>query len=939
MRDLLNNKIRKIPKYCRRLLEPVKRIWVVALVSKTSILARLVVSGVLASYGVLLVSLVEETEVSLREALWTPVTYVVTCCLANPLCKRLSDKKRGQGSRLLASTGILVAAGGIATTTLLHTSRLQILSYGFLGGLGTSLVLTQVEIILHCHYPWRSAGPPLVIPQLGSALAHFSMPLLLLAFMSLYGSRQAHLLQAGLVLQGFLGAVTISPPKQRLPPVSRYHSRPRAYTFVESEGLPTARRDINISDSCTGRNSLANITSGSSWRNCASRNDSPQLTNYSSKQLVILESNSRCNKKGIDILPKIPEESEESSDSEFTDTRENASAVSNDLMLTDNTLHYGARSVDSFLNTDEMNIKLIDNCIENKRWSIGTVEEMVSFCVENGLAKYKSISDDNNNNDNNNRDNEIEENKSFNKTLGSSGLELDRQAIRGTLNALPVNSALWTTNSLNVDNTDVSEFGSLQSNSIDIPNVLCAQKTDCVTRKVRSLENIVPVCDKLNLINQSDAFKEVILLSNMSSDCIPPSDKLSKSENELTTYVHNMKKPHENKCVLKRSSTGSFEQMLSTNGTSFSVDDQRGQSSDKYQKCHSTEQRDSNRSIDYIGISENLQSNDSFAFQAPKDQRNTNTNITKTVKQHNEVNQIVLSSLDSVESENPLWTAKLISSETTAVDSASDSYQGSNSLRRWYRYHSSLSHVLRRLTLSCSCHINHCHNSQRYLRKHFISLYWNIPEVIRIPYFFPSLLLRLTQRICPMGFAALSPLLAKRMIDGCTKEEAVFSVSISGFVWLCFLLVTPWCSKIPPSKHKYLFAAGNILSAYGLHLLSKAKSHDTLTISCGIFGLGLGATMVTSNIVMRDALETWNLDKVDVILDLMSGVLILIAGSLMDLILKAQDGLTSCFTLLALVYLVTGTTWLLRPLITRLRCHHHAYRVWSTNGGHLLTSG
>jgi hypothetical protein len=40
------------------------------------------VSGVLASYGVLLISLVEETEVSLRETLWTPVTYIMSCCLA-----------------------------------------------------------------------------------------------------------------------------------------------------------------------------------------------------------------------------------------------------------------------------------------------------------------------------------------------------------------------------------------------------------------------------------------------------------------------------------------------------------------------------------------------------------------------------------------------------------------------------------------------------------------------------------------------------------------------------------------------------------------------------------------------------------------------------------------------------------------------------------------
>jgi hypothetical protein len=64
-------------------------------------------------------------------------------------------------------------------------------------------------------------------------------------------------------------------------------------------------------------------------------------------------------------------------------------------------------------------------------------------------------------------------------------------------------------------------------------------------------------------------------------------------------------------------------------------------------------------------------------------------------------------------------------------------------------------------------------------------------------------------------------------------------------------------------------------------VLSRAKSHGSLTISCGIFGLGLGATMVTGNTVMRNALGTWNIDKVDVILDLMSGVLILVTGSVM----------------------------------------------------------
>jgi hypothetical protein len=66
-----------------------------------------------------------------------------------------------------------------------------------------------------------------------------------------------------------------------------------------------------------------------------------------------------------------------------------------------------------------------------------------------------------------------------------------------------------------------------------------------------------------------------------------------------------------------------------------------------------------------------------------------------------------------------------------------------------------------------------------------------------------------------------------------------------------------------------------------LPVLSKVKSHDSLTVSCGVFGLGLGTTTVTGKTVMRDALGTWNLAKVDVILDLMTGVVVLITGSIM----------------------------------------------------------
>jgi hypothetical protein len=539
-----------------------------------------------------------------------------------------------------------------------------------------------------------------------------------------------------------------------------------------------------------------------------------------------LEGNLRCKRNRIYVLPKIPEESEKSSDSEISDTNEDASTVYNDLKLTDNTLHYRARSMDSCLLTDEMNVELTENCVDNKRWSIGTVEEIMPLCVENGLAKYKSISDHDSNSSSNkniimiiNSNNEIKERKSFNNTMESSVLELHRQEIRSTLNTSPEHSSIRITKSLSdmdskFNKTDTGEFDSLQSKSIDISNILCVQNTDCVTKQVRSLDSILPVFRNVSLINQSDTLKEDVLISNMSSVCINSSDKIAKSKNE---HIYNMKLPHENKRLEEQWNAGSFGQLLPTNGSSPSVDDQQGQSSNMYQTWHSAELRDGNQSTVHIDVSENLLSNGPFTFEIQTDQRNTNTNITESVEKCHKVIEAGLSSFDSRESIHPIWTARLMSSETLAVESASDSLHGSDSLRRWNQYHSSLSHVLRRLILSCSCHTQQCHNFRRHLRNHFVSLFWKIPECIRVPYFYPSLLLQLTLRLCPMGFAVLSPLHAKRTIDGCTNEEAVFTVSISGFVWMCFLLVTPWCSKILHRKHRYLFVAGNILSACGLH--------------------------------------------------------------------------------------------------------------------------
>jgi hypothetical protein len=71
-------------------------------------------------------------------------------------------------------------------------------------------------------------------------------------------------------------------------------------------------------------------------------------------------------------------------------------------------------------------------------------------------------------------------------------------------------------------------------------------------------------------------------------------------------------------------------------------------------------------------------------------------------------------------------------------------------------------------------------------------------------------------------------------------------------------------------------------------VFSTAESHDKMALNCGIFGAGLGVTVVTGNTTMYNALGSWNFAKVDVILDFFSGVLVLVAGSVMSKFLVMQ---------------------------------------------------
>lgn len=583
-----------------------------------------------------------------------------------------------------------------------------------------------------------------------------------------------------------------------------YYGRPNFYCILK----------ILFFNSHTGRNSLASSSYGHNWRNPASCNSHPTLNNSNNEHPIVWEISQRCNKNRLEILPEIPEESEESSSSCCSDIHKDVHTENNDLKFTDKILQSGARSMDCNIDNDEVPTKLMDSFSESKRWTLGNVEGIMPICVGNGLTEYRSAlgSSDGDVTD--------EENKSFENINENS--ELDKMDITGSLNLYPINGKILTTRSLvevgpNYERTDLSDFDPLLSKSTEIQNFPVVTDVDSMTRKVKSLNSVVPVFSEMKLTNQR-SLQEDVSLSSVKFVCFHSSNELHRNGSNVHTHVSNTKQPQDVKHTPKRWSTGTLEQMLSAKSTSVSSDGHQGHMLDRYRKWHSEELGASDQSIDNIDSSHKIKSDVSFTIEVPDDPIRTYANATKTDENCYEVHEVTVSQPGSREPEHPVWAAKLISSETVDFYSASDSHEGSNLLREWSRCPSSLSQLMYRLVFCCSCHFQHRHVFQRQHSQICQNPYfWDISEYVKIPYIFPSLLLRFTLRFCPMGFAVLSPLLAKKEPTNCTNEEAVFSVSIAGLAWTCLILAMPYCTKISPGKHKYLFATGNIVAAYGLH--------------------------------------------------------------------------------------------------------------------------
>ncbi|PSN41449.1 hypothetical protein C0J52_14537 [Blattella germanica] len=807
---------------------------------------QLVFSGVLASYGVFLLQFSEEGEIGLQTAFWTPVIFITSWCFLDPLWKRLLTTEKKHSARLLASIGVLITAGGIAASALSHIPGLQMLLYGLIGGIGTSLVLMQADVTLCCHYSPHSynAFLPQCIPQLGKALAHFAMPLLIHTFTTQFGFQMTPILQSGIILQAILGSVTLIPPDEPPPSESRYRSRPRAFTFVENEMQSIINRDNYVNNSYYNENSL---NSGRTWKNPSSSVEECEDSKTTSEPN---QPSPRCNRNhcGVDILPEIPEESEDESDyntsMDFSQNKRKS---------------LGAKSMDDVISNTSQEFE------ENKRWSVGIVEEVVPIKVENGLADIWDL---------------VKNVESESESERMSVNTLDEHEPRKLSIGPPIGDVLSSTKSLghvnlSSDSRQINKFEKEAQNKV--------RSVDYIAMVHTPPHNYRSISGNIDTNNSGTSYSFDELLS------VKEETERIAIDREVSVQIADLKQNSEGKQGRNRWSIGTVDEIISVSNKSNVRDEYTKQ-------WHSAE---------FIA--------NGFQIEL------------KDLNKVQESEEVECLTPGSTGSDRPLWPNK----DTSIKQRNSYSFR-----------HRTGIHTLRKLISSVCCR---CYQPRIFRKKYpqtkCGAMLWPFFFPIPVPYIFPSLLMRLTLRLCPMGFAALTPSFVKHLLVDCSNKDAVFPVSVAGFVWLCYLLVTPWCTKLRPRTRKCLFALGNFVAAFGLHFLSKADSHDRVTLGCAIFGLGNGITAVTGSAVMREALGTWNLAKVGIILDIGSGILVLASASIMGVLLQNAEGLARCFILMAVLYLVTGATWLLRPLLASLQCHHHAHSDWSSHGGHLLSTG
>ncbi|XP_072942154.1 uncharacterized protein [Epargyreus clarus] len=260
------------------------------------------------SYGAFWVQL-SHFEVPLWLGLVTPSVFILTFSLTQCWFREAADSWGGSvGYRVMAGLGLSMVVASLLVCAFIPY-KLQPFIYGVLGGMGSSLISAQVDAVIFETYDTR-LGIIRGICFAGQAVGISLFPHLISVLIEYFGFSFAHIVLSGIMLQALPAILLLKVDESHRRPVSfsRYKDTSETYMVYRNDAMDnyysTELQLHDMGKKCWKSPSDDNLHREEGLDD--EENDTGTITPPPSPE------EKRRNLFGVDILPEIPEESEES---------------------------------------------------------------------------------------------------------------------------------------------------------------------------------------------------------------------------------------------------------------------------------------------------------------------------------------------------------------------------------------------------------------------------------------------------------------------------------------------------------------------------------------------------------------------------------------------------------------------------------------------------
>ncbi|XP_013401065.1 monocarboxylate transporter 14 isoform X2 [Lingula anatina] len=179
--------------------------WLVVL---ASFFIHFIVDGIMYSFGVLYIALLNEFEESKLATSWVGSIQIAVSLIIGPIASALSEKF---GHRAVGITGSILAAWGFGMCFLAPNLSMLYISYGVMTGLGFGLMYFPSIVSVQHHFE-KKKSLAMGVAMCGSGVGTFSMAPLLELLIESITWRYTLLVLAGLSLSGIGLSMLFFPP-------------------------------------------------------------------------------------------------------------------------------------------------------------------------------------------------------------------------------------------------------------------------------------------------------------------------------------------------------------------------------------------------------------------------------------------------------------------------------------------------------------------------------------------------------------------------------------------------------------------------------------------------------------------------------------------------------------------------------------------------------